>query len=113
MSQAIGELRFDGNFQPSDVLHHSGHHWRVHEVLGRWKPPTGELGPGVQQCFRLAVWGPLPGEPERRSEFTMKAWTLGDQAGWRISPGPAECMCPRRAQSHEDSTGAEAVQLHD
>jgi hypothetical protein len=97
MSEARGELRFDGNFQPSDVLHRDGHHWRVREVLCHWKRPQPSWEPGADECYRLSVWGPLPGEPKRKEEFTMKVWGIGDKPGWRLSPGPGVCVCRPRS----------------
>jgi|SRR5215472_1796810 len=97
MPGAKGTLTFDADRSPQRVHHASGLFWNVGAVLCHWQHPAPAgrrlRMRGIVECWRMRVWGPLPGEPGRNGEFTMTARTRGNRPGWLLSPGPGECEC--------------------
>ncbi len=51
-----------------------------------------------RDCWRMRVWGPLPGNPGERGKFVMTARGTGDSVWWEIAPGPQECECGEEGQ---------------
>lgn len=58
MSEPEGKLTFGLNYRPSEARHRNGCWFMVEEVL------CSREG----DCWRMRVWGPLPGDPGRRGD---------------------------------------------
>lgn len=92
-SSATGTLRHGPDFRPATV-HHATRDlsWRVWEVLDHWQHPAPApvrvTLPGVVECWKLRVRGPLPGEAGRSGEFVMTVRTYGNRPGWELVPQP-------------------------
>ena len=91
---------FGADYRPTQVHHRDGHWFMVEEILCHRKGADDHTAT-VGDCWRMRVWGPLPGAPDHRGAFTMVARNTGDPYWWSLTPGPETCECTH-AEPHVD-----------
>jgi hypothetical protein len=84
---AEGRFSVGANGQPTEIHHRDGHWFMVEEVLCHhtWRDGT---------CWRMRVWGALPGNPTARGHFIMIALQTGPLGRCIIGRGECECTPP-------------------